>query len=484
MSDKTPITIARGDGIGPAIMEETLKILKAAGARLEIEEIEIGEKLYLGGHSTGIDQNAWDSLDRTGILLKAPITTPFGGGYKSLNVTLRKTLGLFANVRPAVSYHPFVKNNFPGMDLVVIRENEEDLYAGIEHRHTINTYQCLKILTRPGTERIVRFAFEYAKANGRQKVTCMIKDNIMKFADGMFYEIFQEVGKEYPDLEQDRIIVDIGAARIGARPNDFDVVVTTNLYGDIISDIAAEVTGSVGLGGSSNIGRGFGMFEAIHGSAPDIAGQGIANPSGLILGAVQMLVHIGQGDIATDIHNAWLKTLEDGIHTGDIFRDGESKKKVGTEEFGDAVIERLGQKPNQMKAANYPAGDTNRIEISNTTVLQGIQKTLVGVDIFIDFETRNGIEFGEKLNAIETPLDLITVAARGVMIWPNGIIGKYRNDHWCCRFMADPEGQKTIITADILTTLQKLHDAGYDVVKTENLYNFDGQRGYTLAQGQ
>lgn len=484
MSQNTPITVAHGDGIGPAIMKETLKILKAAGARLDIEEIEIGEKLYLGGHSTGIDQEAWDSLNRTGILLKAPITTPYGGGYKSLNVTIRKTLGLFANVRPAVSYHPFVKTNFPGMDLVVIRENEEDLYAGIEHRQTVNTYQCLKILTRPGTERICRFAFEYAKANGRKKVTCMIKDNIMKFADGMFYEVFQKIGEEYPEIEKDRIIVDIGAARVGARPNDFDVIVTTNLYGDIISDIAAEVTGSVGLGGSSNIGRGFGMFEAIHGSAPDIAGQGVANPSGLILGAVQMLVHIGQGDVATDIHNAWFKTLEDGIHTGDIYREGESKEKVGTEGFGDAVIARLGQKPIQMEPANYPAGDTNRIEIPSIAKITGVKKELVGVDIFIDCQECNGMSFGDKMSTLGLPLELMTVAARGVMIWPNGVIGKYSNDHWCCRFMVEKDGKKTITGNDVIATLQKLHDAGYDVVKTENLYNFDGERGYTLAQGQ
>src|SRR5690606_10971564 len=218
--------------------------------------------------------------------------------------------------------HPFVKTNFPNMDLVIVRENEEDCYAGIEYRHTPDVYECLKILTRPGSERIARYAFEYARANNRKKVTCMIKDNIMKMTDGMFYKVFEEVGAEYPEIARDRIIVDIGSAKIAVDPCRFDVVLAPNLYGDIISDIAAEVTGSVGLAGSSNIGIGGAMFEAIHGSAPDIAGKGIANPSGLLLGAVMMLVHIGQSDVAEKIHNAWLKTIEDGLHTGDIYREG------------------------------------------------------------------------------------------------------------------------------------------------------------------
>jgi isocitrate dehydrogenase len=299
MTVKTPITVAYGDGIGPEIMTETLKILAAAGAQLDIDVIEVGEKVYLKGHSSGIEDSAWDSVRRTGVILKAPITTPYGGGYKSLNVTMRKTLGLFANVRPVMSYHPFVKTNFPNMDLVIVRENEEDLYAGIEYRHTPDVYENLKIITRPGSERINRYAFEYAKTNGRKKVTCMIKDNIMKMTDGLFYSEFERMGESYKDITRDRMIIDIGAAKIAADPCRFDIIVTENLYGDIISDIAAEVTGSVGLGGSSNVGETVAMFEAIHGSAPDIAGKGIANPSGLLLGAIMMLVHIGQGGVAT-----------------------------------------------------------------------------------------------------------------------------------------------------------------------------------------
>jgi isocitrate dehydrogenase len=294
MTSKTPITVAYGDGIGPEIMQATLAILEAAGAQLAIEEIEIGEKVYLSGNTAGIANESWESLRRTKVFLKAPITTPSGGGYKSLNVTVRKTLGLYANVRPCVSYAPYVPTLHPRMDVVIVRENEEDLYAGIEHRQTDDVVQCLKLVSRSGCEKIIRYAFEYARLHGRKKVTCMTKDNIMKMTDGLFHQVFDELGAQYPELKKEHMIIDIGTARMAARPEQFDVVVTLNLYGDIISDVAAELTGSVGLAGSANIGEHVAMFEAIHGSAPDIAGQGIANPSGLLLGAVMMLLHIGQ----------------------------------------------------------------------------------------------------------------------------------------------------------------------------------------------
>jgi isocitrate dehydrogenase len=229
----TPITVAYGDGIGPEIMDATLRIIQAAGARIEVDVIEIGEKVYLNGNSAGIAPSAWDSLRRTRVFLKAPITTPQGGGYKSLNVTTRKTLGLFANIRPCISYHPYVKTKHPIMDVVIVRENEEDLYAGIEHQQTDEVTQTLKLISRPGTEKIVRYAFEYAKAYNRKKVTCFTKDNIMKLTDGLFHKVFDEIGKEYPEIEQEHWIVDIGAAKLADTPEDFDVIVTLNLYGDI-----------------------------------------------------------------------------------------------------------------------------------------------------------------------------------------------------------------------------------------------------------
>src|SRR5881397_1398869 len=293
-----PITVAHGDGIGPEIMEATLHILKEAGAKLAIETIEIGEKVYLAGNSSGIDPSAWDSLRNTKVFLKAPITTPQGGGYKSLNVTVRKTLGLYANVRPCVSYHPFIETKHPGMDVVIVRENEEDLYAGIEYRQSDQVMECLKLISRPGSEKIVRYAFEYTKKFGRKKVTCFIKDNIMKRTDGLFHRVFDTIAKEYADIESDHWIVDIGAAKLADTPENFDVIVMPNLYGDILSDVAAQIAGSVGLAGSSNIGENVAMFEAIHGSAPRRAGQNLANPSGLLLGAVLMLVHIDQPEVA------------------------------------------------------------------------------------------------------------------------------------------------------------------------------------------
>ena len=221
---KTPITVAYGDGIGPEIMEATLRILDAAGAAIAPEVIEVGEAVYKRGELAGIAPEAWESLRRTKVFLKAPITTPQGGGYKSLNVTTRKVLGLYANVRPCVAYAPFVQTKHPTMGLVIVRENEEDLYAGIEHRQTDEVFQCLKLISRPGCERIVRYAFDYARQQGRRKVSCFVKDNIMKFTDGLFHQVFEEIGREYPDLEQETWIVDIGAAKLADTPEQFDVV--------------------------------------------------------------------------------------------------------------------------------------------------------------------------------------------------------------------------------------------------------------------
>ncbi len=479
---KTPITVAKGDGIGPEIMNATLKILEAAGAQLDIREITIGEKMYETGQMTGIEASSWDILRETGVFLKAPITTPRGGGFKSLNVTVRKSMGLYANVRPCVSYHPYVQTMHPKMDLVVVRENEEDLYAGVEHRQTQDVVQSLKLITREGSERIIRFAFEYARAYGRKKVTCMVKDNIMKMADGMFIRIFRELAEEYPDIQTDDYIIDIGAARIASRPSDFDVIVTENLYGDIISDIAAEVTGSVGLGGSSNIGDKFAMFEAVHGSAPDISGKGIANPSGLLLGAVMMLVHIGQSKVAEDVHNAWLKTLEDGVHTGDIFREGVSKEKLGTDDFADAVIARLGQKPQEFEAVSY-AGGGKGMDLKPPRPRIAQKKELVGVDVVVDWEGGTADDFGDAISKTAVDgLGLRLISARGVKVWPDGMPETKTCDHWCCRFVA-ADG-KTITHGHVINQLNALKDAGYDFVKTELLYNFDGQSGFTKAQGE
>jgi isocitrate dehydrogenase len=475
-----PITVARGDGIGPEIMEATLGILEAAGARLDIEQVDIGETVYRRGHSSGIEPAAWDSLRRTKVFLKAPITTPQGGGYKSLNVTVRKSLGLYANVRPCVAYSPFVPTKHPQMNLVIIRENEEDLYAGIEHRQTHDVTQCLKLITRPGCERISRYAFEYARRNGRKKVTCFTKDNIMKATDGLFHEVFDEIAAEYPDLENEHWIVDIGAAKLADTPEDFDVVVLPNLYGDILSDVAAQIAGSVGLAGSSNIGDGVAMFEAIHGSAPRLAGRNVANPSGLLLGSVMMLVHIGQGDIATRVHNGWLAALEAGAATQDIAQPGQ--KTLSTTEFARAVVDHLGERPKKLAPVDYPV-----IETETTISLKPRkreEKTCDGVDVFLHADGIRPDDLAAKIKGA-TPdswLQLKMITNRGVKVWPDGLPETFCVDQWRCRFHAPEPGQAS--NADIINLLNRLTGAGLEFVKSEGLYRFDGVPGYSLGQGQ
>ena len=475
----TPITVARGDGIGPEIMDATLRVLDAAGARLAIEEIEIGEAVYRRGNSAGIEPEALESLRRTGVFLKAPITTPQGGGFKSLNVTVRKTLGLYANVRPCPSYSPFVATKHPVMDVVIIRENEEDLYAGIEHRQSDEVYQCLKLITRPGCERIARYAFEYARAYGRKKVTAFTKDNIMKMTDGLFHAVAEEVAKEYPDIEFEHWIVDIGAAKLADKPEQFDVVLLPNLYGDILSDVAAEIAGSVGLAGSANIGMKTAMFEAIHGSAPRRAGQDVANPSGLMLGAVQMLVHIGQGDVATKMHNAWLKTIEDGVHTYDIFDEKVSTKKVGTSAFADAVIERLGQRPEKLKAVEYADAPSINVKVP---ARPRQKKEQIGIDIFLDEPTMSPDQLGaslEKLTGADFTLDM--VSNRGQKVYPGGVPETLCVDAYRCRFLST---SGPIDSQAAIALIGRLAAAGHFFIKTEGLYTFDGEPGFTKGQGQ
>lgn len=471
---KIPITVANGDGIGPEIMAATLRILEAAGADLEIHTVEIGEKVYMRGQKGGIDPSTWDTIRNTKAFLKAPITTPQGGGFKSLNVTVRTTLGLYANIRPCVAYNPFVETKHPGMDVVIIRENEEDLYTGIEYRQSPDTVHALKIITRPGSERIVRYAFEYALAHGRKKVTCFTKDNILKMSDGLFHKVFDEIGAEYPEIEKEHWIVDIGAAKLADTPSAFDVVVLPNLYGDILSDVAAQIAGSVGLAGSANIGQFGAMFEAIHGSAPRRAGQNLANPSGLLLAAVMMLVHVGLPEQASVVHNAWLRTVEEGIHTYDIYDDSTSKAKVGTKEFADAVIQRLGQKPQQLKAVRY--GIAKQIQHQPKKVgTKNVEKELVGVDVYIDsVETVD--ELMRNIAAVlPSDVQLTAIYNRGVKVWPEGLAETSCGDVWRCRFIARTPQQ-------MVNLLQKLVDGEVDVLHTENLYKFDGVPGYPNAE--
>ncbi len=475
------ITIAKGDGIGPEIMNATLAILKAAGAEIEYDEIEVGEKVYLSGNSSGISSESWDIIRRNKVFLKAPITTPQGGGYKSLNVSTRKFLGLYSNVRPCRSFHPFISTKHPVMDIVIIRENEEDLYAGIEHQQTDEVVQCLKLISRPGCEKIVRYAFEYAKQQNRKKVTCFTKDNIMKQTDGLFHQVFNEIAAEYPEIENEHWIIDIGAAKIADTPEVFDVIVMPNLYGDVVSDIAAQITGSVGLAGSSNIGEECAMFEAIHGSAPMIAGQNIANPSGLLQGAILMLTHIGQTTVAQKIQNAWLKTIEDGVHTFDIYKEGTSKVKVGTKEFAEAVIGNLGKVPSVLQSVTY--SDNTIMNLPKYQRKAAAKKDLVGVDIFLHWRGEDPNALAELVNQINIEgAQLSMITNRGIKVWPEGFKETFCTDHWRCRFK--PAKGASISKQTIIQLLSKAVEFDIDVVKTENLYAFDGVEKYSLGQGQ
>ncbi len=477
----TTITVAKGDGIGPEIMDATLAIIMAAGARINIEEVQVGEKVYLAGNSAGIAPEAWDTIRKNKVFLKAPITTPQGGGYKSLNVTTRKFLGLYANVRPCMSLHPFVKTKHPVMDIVIIRENEEDLYAGIEHQQTDEVVQCLKLISRPGCEKIVRYAFEYARAYNRKKVTCFTKDNIMKQTDGLFHQVFDEIAKEYPDIINEHWIIDIGAAKVADTPEDFDVIVMPNLYGDVLSDVAAQITGSVGLAGSANIGEECAMFEAIHGSAPKRAGQNSANPSGLLQGAVMMLNHIGQSDVAEKVQNAWLLTIEEGRHTYDIYKEGVSKELLGTREFAQAVIANLGKKPSTFNPVSYT--ESKPLQLPKYKRRTPAKKELVGADLFVHWPGSSADELAASMQQLSSNgIELSMITNRGIKVWPNGFPETFCTDHWRCRFK--PKQDAVMQKTQIMELMTKAEQQGIDVVKTENLYLFDGRQAFSLGQGQ
>lgn len=478
---KTRITIARGDGIGPEIMDATLRIILAAGAQIELDEIEVGEKVYLAGNASGIAPESWDIIRRNKIFLKAPITTPQGSGYKSLNVSTRKFLGLYANIRPCRSYYPFIATKHPVMDVVIVRENEEDLYAGIEHQQTDEVVQCLKLISRPGCEKIIRYAFEFARQQGRKKVTCFTKDNIMKQTDGLFHRVFDEIAQEYPEIENEHWIVDIGAAKLADTPEAFDVVVMPNLYGDVLSDVAAQISGSVGLAGSANIGETCAMFEAIHGSAPRRAGQDMANPSGLLQGAIMMLTHIGQTEVAERVQNAWLKTIEDGIHTYDIYKESVSRKKVGTRAFADAVISNLGEKPSTLKPVSYSG--KGALNLPKYKRKDPVKKELAGVDLFVHWRGTNARELAQKLSPLNSEkAELKLITNRGIKVYPDGFPETFCTDHWRCRFMSPSENGFS--AAEIVSLMQRALGEGIEIIKTENLYKFNGQPAFSVGQGQ
>jgi isocitrate dehydrogenase len=469
-----PIAVAYGDGIGPEIVTATLKILKEAKVPIRVETIEVGEKLYKKLYKYGISDEVWSVISRTKAFLKGPITTPQGGGYRSLNVTFRKRLGLYSNVRPVESCHPFLKTVHEKTDIVVIRENEEDIYLGLEYRSTNQVHKAVKLLTIENTFKIVKYAFEYAKMHNRKKVTCITKDNILKLTDGTFHKIFKTIAKEYPDIESDHLLVDIGTAKIASKPEQFDVIVTNNLYGDIISDVTAEICGSVGLAGSANIGLNYGMFEAVHGSAPDIADKNIANPSGIINAAVMMLSYLGLSEHASLISNAWKKTIEDGIHTADIFDSGNSARQVKTLEFADAVVERLGQGPKKLSKSLISTGNI----YIDTVPANKEKKVLVGVDVFLS-STETLDQVVEKINQDDN-LKLDAISVKALKVWPDTGIQDVNSHFLRCRFLSK---QQSLDYVSIIRLFSRINTNGIEILSSENLYTFDGVEGFSDLYG-
>ncbi len=484
---RNKISVCYGDGIGPEIMESVLKIIQASKVTLAMDVVEIGGTLFDKGFTSGITDESWQTLYNNKIIFKAPITTPQGRGMKSINVTLRKKFGLYANIRPVISYAPFVQSHFPKTNLVIVRENEEGLYAGVEYRITKEVYETLRLVSRTGAAKIIDFAFDYAVKNKRSNVTCMVKDNILKFSDGIFHKVFDQIKTSYPEIKTNQMILDIGTAKVANNPESFDIIVTQNLYGDIISDVAAEVAGSIGMCGSANIGDDFAMFEAVHGSAPDLAGKNIANPSGLLNGAIIMLRYMKKYEVASKIENALNKTIEQGMHTADLYNEEYSKAKLSTTEFTDAIIENLGKSPKILPKAKkiYDEQDLEKRKLQLDDFSK-ITKIRVGIDIFVDLENYNTDDYYQIIEDINQEtlsekLNLQGVSFKGLKIWPHIRKMKGNLSFLRMRFIA-----KTKIAAreDLIELLNKFAELKIDVIKTQTLYIYDDELGFSRMQGE
>jgi isocitrate dehydrogenase len=484
MTQPIKISVAKGDGIGPEIMDAVLRIFDAAKVTLDYEFIEMGKTYFEQGFGTGMTPPAKESVERNGILFKGPMETPKGKGMKSINVTARKTWSTYANRRHFQSL-PGVETVFSRagipIDITIVRENIEGTYGGIEHLNTNDVAICRRIISRPGSEQVIRFAFEMARKEGFTKVTCAHKANIMKLTDGMFLETFQRVAAEYTDIKSNDIIVDDLAMKLVARPQEFEVVVLTNLQGDIMSDLCAGLVGGLGFAPSANVGDNISIFEAVHGTAPDITGKGIANPTSLLLSGLMMLRYLGFVKQAADIENALRYTLEQGIHTGD-FGD-KSIPSVGTEAFAGAIIANLGKKPELSKPREAVEGValfTKPVAPSKQKMMKAPDnsvKTIAGVDFFVESELL-GSEIADKIQPhLASNQKLVMISNRGTMVWPSGSVFTECVDHYRVRV----EGDMT--QPEIFTLLSKL-SAEFYIPSHEVLRNYGDKPGFSLAQGQ
>ncbi len=497
MPTTTRIALAAGDGIGPEIMDATLALFRAAGVmdHLDFVPVEMGTAVFDKGDTRGMTDAAVKTVEECGILFKGPMSTPKGGGGKSINVTARKIWNAFANLRtfrtlPGVMT-PFSKAGIP-IDLVIVRENIEDTYGGVEHRLSNDMIQCKRLISAPGSDKVCRFAFKTAQAMGITSVHCGHKANIMKMTDGIFLERFRQAAKDYPEISCGDVIVDALCMNLVMRPQLYKMVVLPNLQGDIVSDLCAGLVGGLGFAPSANIGTHISIFEAVHGTAPDIAGKGIANPAALVLSGLMMLRHIGLAKQAAAIENAFLRALEDGVRTGD-FGDN-SKPTLGTKDFAKAVADRLGQKPQTVPPAAdiTSGGDIVTFHSHPKPVRQEVIRTftnivthVVGCDIYLDTPLSTG-SVAEELQRIcaETPFRLTLISNRGTQVWPTGSSFTECVDYWRARFeLREGVAPGSFGQSRVIALLDRIAEK-FTVCSYELLRTFDGIKGFSLAQGQ
>lgn len=479
-SGKTLVTVIPGDGIGPEVVRSAQRIVEAAGANVEWEEREAGAEVFKKGLPSGVPPETIESIDRTRVVLKGPLETPVGFGEKSANVTLRKLFETYANVRPAREL-PGITTPYSGrgIDLVVVRENVEDLYAGIEHMQTPGVAQTLKLISRKGCEKIVRFAFELARAEGRSSVHCATKANIMKLSEGMLKRTFEEIAPEYPDIEATHIIVDNCAHQLVKRPEQFDVIVTTNMNGDILSDESSALVGGLGFAPSANIGTDVAIFEAVHGSAPKYAGKDVINPTALILTAVLMLRHLGEFEAAAAIEHAVLVTLESGTLTGDI---AGYDRGVGTTAYTDAIIGNLGRRSERWTVRDYKPIAMPKVS-EEPDLVRPASRHVVGLDVFVE-SAMGPEELGASLAelTVDTRFELRSISNRGRQVYPATGAAADMVDHYACRFAL--RGGPGELSDDAVHELLTRVSSRHRWMHLEKLQEFDGEPGFTKAQGE
>jgi len=476
----TNVTVIKGDGIGAEVVGSTMRILDAAGANISWEECDAGAKVFKAGLASGVPQETIDSLNSTKVALKGPLETPVGFGEKSANVTLRKLFEMYANTRP-VKEIPGVKTPFSGrnVDFVIVRENVEDLYAGIEYMQTPSVAECLKLITRKGCEKISRFAFELARSEGRKTVHCATKANIMKLTEGLLKKVFEEVATDYPEIEAKHLLVDNCAHQMVIKPEAFDVIVTTNMNGDILSDLGSGLVGGLGIAPGANIGNEVAVFEAVHGSAPDIAGKDIVNPTAVIFSGVMMLRHMGKFDVADTVEQALLQTL--GVDKCFPVDLAGGATPVGTTKFTDTVIGNLGK-----TTSFWPQRDYKTIKLPKVSAANPRAKStrIVGADIYLQSDL-TADQLGQSIESIaaNAPIKLKNITSRGVVVYP--LVGGMLPDtvdHWRCRFVMRDEGS-SMKDDDLCWLLDKIQST-YTWMHIEKLNEYDGVQAFTKAQGE